>query len=179
MAEINVERKTSVWTWIIAAIVVVLLAWALLGMMGRDDADTTAAAPVVTDALQTAPGATGTTPGLRPSRAPTTASTLATGPSTAEQRDAALDRYAGTYGSGNLQLDLSSAGTYTMRDSPAAGEDRGRWSFDASASVLRLISADGSQARNFRVEGLDTLTPVEPEGDPAAQMAPLQRVVDR
>lgn len=177
MAEIDVGRKLSVWPWIIAAIVVVLLIWALLAMMGRHASDPAAAAPTANDPLEIAPGTSVAAPGTTPTTAPITTDAPAS-PTTPEQRDGELDRYAGTYGSGNLQLVLSSAGTYTMRDSPA-GEDRGRWTYDRSTSVLQLTPADGSQARNFRVEGLDTLTPLDPEGDPAAQMAPLQRVVDQ
>ncbi|MBA2239608.1 MAG: copper resistance protein NlpE N-terminal domain-containing protein, partial [Lysobacter sp.] len=93
-------------------------------------------------------------------------------------RDAALDRYAGVFASGNLELDLNSAGSYTMRESPA-GEGRGRWNYNQSANALHLEPADGSQDRYFRVEGVDTLVPLNPTGEPAAQMAPLQRVADR
>lgn len=178
MAEINVERKKSIWPWIIAAIIVVLLIWAVLAMMGRDTADTAVVvAPVATDPVLTAPGAPEATPDLAPATTPITAD-MPDDTTAAEQRDAALDRYAGTFVSGNIQLVLSSAGTYTMRESPA-GEARGRWSYDESANALHLDPADGSQDRYFRVEGIDTLTPLNPEGDPAAQMAPLQRVGDQ
>lgn len=170
MAEINIERKKSVWPWVIAAIIVALLVWALLAMMGRDR-DTAAVAPATGDpaltgtAATTAPGAT-TVPG---------AAGVQDGP---VQRDAALDRYAGVYASGNLELNLNSAGTYTMRESPA-GEGQGRWSYDQSANALHLVPADGSTERYFRVEGADTLIPLNETGDPAGQMAPLQRVTDR
>lgn len=179
MAEINVVRKNSVWPLIIAAVVVVLLIWALLAMMGRDASDTAPVAPVATDPTETAQGTAPTTAPFAAdtpdARATATATTTTTTP---EQRDAALDRYAGTYGSGNRQLVLNSAGSYTLRDSPP-GEGQGRWSYDPGANVLHLAPADGSPDRYFRAEGTDTLTPLNPEGDPAAQMAPLQRVVEQ
>lgn len=177
MAESNVERKKYIWPGVIAAIVVVLLIWALLAMMGRDTADTSVVAPVATDPVQTASGVPEATPELAPTRTPITAD-MPNDATAAERRDAALDRYAGTFGGGDIQLVLSSAGTYTMRESPA-GEGRGRWSYDESANALHLDPADDSQDRYFRVEGTDTLTPFNPDGGPAAQMVPLQRVGDQ
>lgn len=165
MAEINIERKKSVWPWIIAAIIVALLIWALLAMMGRDDRDNAAVVPVTTDPAVIVPGEVG---------APGAAGELGD----PAQRDAALDRYAGVYTSGNLELNLNAAGTYTMRESPA-GEGQGRWTYDQSADALHLTPADGSAERYFRAENANTLVPLNPTGDPAAQMAPLQRVTDR
>lgn len=153
MAEIKVERKKSVWPWILAVIVVALLLWALLAMLGRND---------------------------QAAVAPGTAAVTAPADTQAEggPAGAALERYAGTYGSGNMQLNLGADGSYTMRESPA-GEGQGRWTYEQQANVLHLTPADGSQERYFRVEGRDTLTPLNPDGQPAAQMAQLQRVVDR
>lgn len=181
MAEINIERKTSVWPWIIAVIVTGLLLWALFATMGGSDTDNTATAPAANGALQTAPDVNGTTPDSRASttRPNTDANRPPAAATAAEQRDAALDRHAGTYGSGNHQLVLSSAGSYTMRDTSTTGETWGRWSIDAGAGLLQLTSADGSEVRNYRVEGLDTLTPLASENDPGAQMAPLQRAVEQ
>lgn len=174
MAEINVERKKSPGPWIIAAIVVVLLIWALIEMMGRHAADTTAVAPAAIDPVATDPIATA------PRTSPTTAPMSGDSMTTLSDRDAALDRYAGTFGSGNVELVLSSAGTYTMRESPdVEGQGQGRWSYDGSTNVLHLTPVVGSQDLYFRVEGVDTLTPLNPKGDPGSPMAPLQRVVDR
>ncbi|MDQ3289126.1 MAG: copper resistance protein NlpE [Pseudomonadota bacterium] len=181
MAEINIERKKSVWPWIIAAIVVALLVWALLAMMGRDDRDTAAIAPVTTDPAVTTPDV-GATAVIVPGGAVDPGAAGAQGAAGMQddpaQRDAALDRYAGVYASGNLELNLNSAGTYTMRESPA-GEGNGRWTFNQSASALHLMPSDGTPDRYFRVENANTLVPLNETGDPAAQMAPLQRVTDR
>ena len=159
MAKIRVEqKKKSVWPWIIAAIVVLLLLWALVAMLGRDER---AAVPVGAD--QTA--------------APMTTPAPVTAPATTAPADEALARYAGEFTSVNLQLNLDADGTYTMQESPA-GQGQGRWTHDASANALHLTPADGSQDRYFRVEGPDTLVPLNPDGEPAAQMAPLQRRAD-
>lgn len=39
MAEIHIEKKKSIWPWVIGAIVVALAIWALLEMMDRDTRD--------------------------------------------------------------------------------------------------------------------------------------------
>lgn len=144
MAEINVERKKTVWPWIIAIIIAVLLIWALMAMLGRDDTATT------TDPAATAGTATSATTGE------------------------GMQRFAGVYSSANMQLNLDADGTYTMSESPA-GEGRGRWTHDASANALHLAPADGSQDRYFRTDGDDALTPLNPDGQPAAQMGQLNR----
>lgn len=139
MAKIGIEEKKSVWPWIIAAIVVLLLIWALVTMLGRDQT------------------------GVGPAGADQTTAT-----------PASPDRYAGQFTSANMQLDLNADGTYTMQESPA-GTGQGRWTHDASANAIQLVPNDGSQDRFFRVDGADTLVPLGPDGQPAAQMTALQR----
>ncbi|MDQ3206747.1 MAG: copper resistance protein NlpE [Pseudomonadota bacterium] len=161
MAEINIEKKKSIWPWIIAAIVLIFLIWAVVAMLDRDpevatvatrDAavvDTTVAGPETT-ALD-APGTDGMAAG-------------------------SMERYAGMYVSENMQLNLNANGTYALQESPA-GEAMGLWTHDASANALRLTPSDGSVDRYFRVEGPNTLTPLSPDGDPAMQMAQLERQI--
>lgn len=48
MAEIHIEKKKSVWPWIIAALVALLAIWALTQFMGRDERDVAAVEPVGT-----------------------------------------------------------------------------------------------------------------------------------
>lgn len=55
MAEIHVEKKKSIWPWIIAALVALLVIWALIEMMDRDTADTAAVAPTAEAPVATAP----------------------------------------------------------------------------------------------------------------------------
>lgn len=152
MAEIHIERKKSVWPWIIAAIVAALVIWALVEMFDRDDE---------TDAAATTPAVEETT---APAAAAVPAGTDAGG----------LERYAGMFASDSMQLELRADGSYALQESPA-GEGRGTWSHDASANALRLTPADGSQDRYFRIDGTDTLTPLDPDGQPAAQMTALTR----
>lgn len=158
MAEINIERKKSIWPWIIAALVAALLIWALLEMLDRDDPVDPAAGAVTADQTATAPAAV----------AP-----VATTPDAATGT-AGMDGYVGTYVSDSMQLALTGDGAYVMQESPA-GEGRGTWTFDASANALHLKPTDGTPDRYFRVEGTDTLVPLDPNGQPAPQMAPLTR----
>lgn len=46
MAEIHVEKKKSIWPWIIAALVALLAIWAITQLFDRDDAEAVAVAPV-------------------------------------------------------------------------------------------------------------------------------------
>lgn len=162
MAEINIEKKNAVWPWILAAIMVLVLIWLLIKAfdVGVDTAATPATAPATTadtaagsnvPAMGTAATAEGATP---------------TGTN--------LERYAGMYGSSNMQLALDADGTYSMQESPA-GEGRGIWTHDASSNAVHLTPADGTQDRYFRVEGNDTLVPLDADGEPAGQMAQLTR----
>ncbi len=66
MAEIKVEKKTSVWPWVIGVIVLLLIIWALFALFNRDN-DTVANTP----ATVAAPAAVAV--------APATSSTLDTG----------------------------------------------------------------------------------------------------
>lgn len=50
MAEINVERKKSVWPWIIALIVLLLLIWGAFELM--DNGPATADVPATTDTAE-------------------------------------------------------------------------------------------------------------------------------
>lgn len=164
MAEINIEKKKPVWPWILAAIIVLLLIWLLVEAFDRDDdvvavADpTVATAPVITDP------ATGMEPATDAAVVGTEMGTMDTG----------MARFAGIYTSNNMELNLNADGTYTMRESPA-GEGAGTWRYDASANALHLDPADGTDDRYFRVEGDNTLIPLNPQGEPAADMAPLMR----
>lgn len=63
MAEIHIEKKKSIWPWIIAALIAVLAIWALMEFMGRDEEEAASAEPAraaVTEApaaiAPTAPG---------------------------------------------------------------------------------------------------------------------------
>lgn len=153
MAEINIERKKPIWPWILAALAVALLIWGLVEMLGRDGAD----------------GAADQAAGVATADQTTVAS--ATGAAGARE---GLSRYAGTFESDSMQLRLNADGTYTMRES-AAGEGHGTWMHNASANALHLTPADGSQDRYFRAESADTLTPLNPDGAPAAEMSQLTR----
>lgn len=55
MAEIHVEKKKSVWPWIIAALVALLAIWALMELMGRDDAEVAAVEPTGTTVAEAPP----------------------------------------------------------------------------------------------------------------------------
>lgn len=156
MAEIHVERKKSVWPWIIAALLAALLIWAAVEMLDRDDR------------VDTAPAATGT--------AATAPAAATADPAPADGAAAAApERYAGMFASDSMRLELRADGSYTMQESPA-GDAQGRWSHDAASNALRLTPADGSQDRYFRLDGNDALTPLNPDGQPAAQMSQLTRV---
>jgi hypothetical protein len=155
MAEINIERKKSIWPWIIAALIAALLVWVLVEVLDRDEAAGPAAGAATAD------------------------QTAATAPATADATGSAgatdgLARYAGLFVSDSMQLRLNADGSYTMQES-AAGEGRGTWTHDAGANALHLTPADGSQDRFFRVESAGTLTPLNPDGAPAAQMSQLTR----
>lgn len=60
MAEIHIEKKKSIWPWIIAALVALLAIWALTQLMNRDNAEATAVEPVGTAAVE-APAVTAPT----------------------------------------------------------------------------------------------------------------------
>lgn len=161
MAEINIEKKNSVWPWILAAIIVLLLIWLLVEAFDRDDVVVaTADRPVVTE-----PAAT--TPALE-------AEPAAGAATAAGAASAAMERFAGTYSSDTMQLVLQADGSYTMQESPA-GEAQGTWTHDAGANALQLTPADGGQDRYFRIEGDNALMPLNPDGQPAGQMAQLTR----
>lgn len=158
MAEINIERKKSIWPWIIGALIAAVVIWALMEMLDNDNTAEPAAA--ITTAEQAAAPAT-TAP-----MAPATTDTAAANES--------LARYAGMFVSDSIQLRLNADGSYTMQESPA-GEGSGNWMHDAGANALHLTPTDGSPDRYFRVEGADTLIPLDPDGQPAAQMSQLTR----
>ncbi len=159
MAEINIEKKKSVWPWIVAAIVVLLLIWLLAETFDRDDDVVAVADPaLVTTPVYTDPE-TGTT-------MPATDATAAIA------TDSVLQGFAGIYASNKMQLDLDADGTYMMQES-AAGVGRGTWRHDASANALHLTPSDGTPDRFFRVEGPGRLIPLNASGEPADQMAML------
>lgn len=60
MAEIHIEKKKSIWPWIIAALVALLAIWALMEFMGRDE-DEAAAVEPARAAMTEAPAATAPT----------------------------------------------------------------------------------------------------------------------
>jgi hypothetical protein len=169
MAEINIERKKSIWPWIIAALIAALLIWAAVEFFDRDEQVDDAAGAVTADQTAAAPAAVApaTTEPVAPDAA-------ATGTAPAAGVAAGADGFAGTYISDSMQLSLTADGAYVMQES-AAGEGRGTWTRDATANALHLKPADGSQDRYFRIEGPGTLIPLNPDGQPAAQMAPLNR----
>jgi hypothetical protein len=161
MAEINIEKKKSVWPWIVAAIVVLLLIWLLFETFDRDDDVVGIADPaLVTTPVYTDPATDTTMP--------------ATDATAAMMTDSDMARFTGMYTSNNMQLNLDANGTYMMQES-AAGEGRGTWVHDASANALHLTPADGTADRYFRVESADTLIPLNSNGEPADQMAMLTR----
>jgi len=88
--------------------------------------------------------------------------------------DSAIEGFAGTYASNNMQLDLDIDGSYMMQESPA-GAGRGTWRHDASANALHLTPSDGTPDRFSRVEGEGRLIPLNSSGEPADQMAMLTR----
>lgn len=156
MAEINVEKKKPMWHWVIAAIIAALVIWALIEMLDSNDRN---------DAM-------GTTTTEQPA-----ATMPAAGPDTnTTAANDGLDRYAGVFGSGSMQLDLNANGNYTMDESPA-GQGQGTWMHDSGQNALHLTPNDGTPDRFFRVDGTDALTPLDANGQPAAQMTQLQRRV--
>lgn len=66
MARINIERKKSVWPWIIALIVILLLAWAAFALMEDRGGPAYADRPVTTTPATTTP-----TPATDPAAATT------------------------------------------------------------------------------------------------------------
>ncbi len=159
MAEINIEKKKSVWPWIVAAIVVLLLIWLLVQAFDRDD-DVVSDPALVTTPVYTDPATDTTMPATDATAAMTT--------------DSDMGRFTGSYTSNNMQLNLDANGTYMMQESPA-GEGRGTWMHDAGANALHLTPADGTSDRYFRIESADTLIPLNANGEPADQMAMLTR----
>ncbi|MFC0676471.1 copper resistance protein NlpE N-terminal domain-containing protein [Lysobacter korlensis] len=168
MAEINIERKKSIWPWIIAALIAALLIWAAMEFFDRDEPVDDTVGAVTADQTAAAPAAVA--PATTEPVAPDAAAIAAAGTTPA----AGTEGFAGTYISDSMQLSLTADGAYVMQES-AAGEGRGTWIHEANANALHLKPADGSQDRYFRVEGPGTLIPLNPDGQPAAQMAPLNR----
>ena len=66
MAKINIERKKSVWPWIIALIVILLLAWGAFALMEERGGPGYSDRPVAT-----APAATMPAPAIDPAAATT------------------------------------------------------------------------------------------------------------
>lgn len=163
MAEINIEKKKPVWPWILAAIIVLLLIWLLVEAFDNDDEVVVTDTAVATTPVYTDP-AIGTTPGTDTTGMGTAAGTTG----------ADMGRFAGIYTSETMQLNLDANGTYMMQESPA-GEGRGTWTHDASANALHLDPADGTDDRYFRIEGDNTLVPLNAQGEPADQMTQLTR----
>lgn len=167
MAEIDVEKRTAVWPWFLAAIIVVALIWLLIKAF--DVKVDPAAVPA--DGLAAPTPSTSAEPAAG-GNAPAAAAAPATGAATAAASNP--ERYAGMYASSAMRLALDGNGTYSMREGQA-GEGRGSWSHDAGANALRLVPDDGSQTRHFRVESNDMLMPLDSNGEPVAQVAQLAR----
>lgn len=55
MAEIHVEKKKSIWPWIIAALVALIVIWAVVEMTDRDEVEPVAATPAIEAPVATAP----------------------------------------------------------------------------------------------------------------------------
>lgn len=73
MAEIHVEKKKSIWPWIIAALIALLVIWALIELFDND-ADDVAVAPTAIEApVATAPVTTDPLASTQPLGADTTA----------------------------------------------------------------------------------------------------------
>lgn len=53
MAEIHIEKKKSIWPWIVAALVALLVIWALVEFTDRDDAEVAAVEPVASPVVGT------------------------------------------------------------------------------------------------------------------------------
>lgn len=155
MAEINVEKKKSVWPWIVAAIIVLLLILFLVGVFDADDdVDVVDNTPVATVPVYDATA-------IQPAMDSGTAA-------------ADLERMTGMFTSETMQLELDASGRYSLMESPA-GEATGTWSYEPGTNSVQLMPDDGSVTRNFRVEGDNTLVPLDPDGAPAAMMSQLTR----
>jgi hypothetical protein len=156
MADLNAPRRKPVWPWIIAALLVLALIWGLSRLADDDGRRDAAVTPPEIDA----PATTTTTP-------PVSVDPELTA-------EAALERYSGTFANDTLTIDLDANGTYTLQQAPAESGS-GRWSHDAASNVLRLVPADGSAERVFRIDSASMLTPLDADGQPDAQTAQLQR----
>ncbi len=155
MAEINIEKKKPVWPWIVAGIIVLLLILFLVGVFDRDnDVDNVNNMPVATAPVND-------TMAVPPA--------MDTGTAAAD-----FERMAGMFTSDTMQLELDSAGRYSLQESPA-GAAIGTWSYESGTNSVQLMPDDGSVTRNFRVEGDNTLVPLGPDGAPAAMMSQLTR----
>lgn len=82
--------------------------------------------------------------------------------------------YVGQFVSDSITLFVRDDGNYEITRS-AAGPGRGPWTVLREHNVLFLDPADGSQDRYFRIEGPDTLVPLNPRGRQPAQMTELLR----
>lgn len=112
MAEIHVEKKKSHWLWIVAAIIALLLIWALVAINDRD-ADDVAVAPAETSVVDPV-GPVDATPGL----------TADVGATTGEASAVAILPVAGILAGPAAFVGREISGTATVTDVPT---DRGFW----------------------------------------------------